>query len=223
MEDIYDTSGYGWDDEDKRVELDEKAQGSRFLVVRETGWNNPIAFVNFRFSVLGDFMDCQQGDKAIIILDIHVEEEFQRRGLAKHLMILLELIARREKMQHVALSIYIGDEIAKSWLEKSTKGYCIDPSLEQTIGFVPEMEGFDIYSKKLEVIKPTVSARVVAKKEVKKAIVAEKPIEPVVENSDIKVDTVLTNLNKLALDTVKSSETDDDWELVNPPTPTKDK
>lgn len=215
MEDIYDKSGYGWDDEDKEAELNEKAQGSRFLVVRETGWNNPIAFVNFRFSVLGDFMDNQQGDKALIILDIHVEEEFQRRGLAKHLMILLELIARREKMQYVALSIYLGDTLAKSWLDKSTKGYCIDPSLEQTIGFVSDMEGFDIYTKKLELLKPKQAAPVVAKKTIVDT--------PVVNNNDVELpETVLANLTNLALNSAVKSETDDDWELVNPPTPTKD-
>jgi hypothetical protein len=33
MEDIYEESGYGWDDEDKRDELLE--QGARFLLVRD--------------------------------------------------------------------------------------------------------------------------------------------------------------------------------------------
>lgn len=55
MEEKYDRSGYGWDDEDKEGELTE--QGTRFLIVTERGWDTPIAFVHFRFTVQGEIID----------------------------------------------------------------------------------------------------------------------------------------------------------------------
>lgn len=51
MESVYDASGYGWDDGDKRRELTEP--GGRFLLVREkTG--ELVGFCHFRFTVQGD-------------------------------------------------------------------------------------------------------------------------------------------------------------------------
>ena len=63
MEERYDDSGYGWDDEDKRMEPDE--DGKRFLIVRERVVENEestsrkpvkgniLGFVHFRFTVQG--------------------------------------------------------------------------------------------------------------------------------------------------------------------------
>ncbi len=57
MEEVYNESGYGWDDADKRRELTE--DGTRFLLVREVpaadakGPGKLIAFAHFRFTVQG--------------------------------------------------------------------------------------------------------------------------------------------------------------------------
>lgn len=56
MEELYDSSGYGWDDEDKERELAE--DGARFLVVRDNigadnGMGDLVAFAHFRFTVQG--------------------------------------------------------------------------------------------------------------------------------------------------------------------------
>lgn len=52
MEERYDASGYGWDDDDKMDSFQEK--GTRFLIVRDVGWETPVAFAHFRFSVQGE-------------------------------------------------------------------------------------------------------------------------------------------------------------------------
>lgn len=52
MESLYDASGYGWDDDDKKRELTE--QGTRFLIVRERESGALAGFCHFRFSVQGD-------------------------------------------------------------------------------------------------------------------------------------------------------------------------
>jgi hypothetical protein len=56
MEERYDASGYGWDDDDKYRELTEK--GTRFLVIREWPIDDAdvgalVGFVHFRFTVQG--------------------------------------------------------------------------------------------------------------------------------------------------------------------------
>ena len=54
---VYDASGYGWDDEDKIKELQE--DGTRFLLVREKPLDfddtpgRLIGFVHFRFTIEG--------------------------------------------------------------------------------------------------------------------------------------------------------------------------
>lgn len=93
MEDVYDIAGYGWDDDDKESEL--KEQGSRFLIVRDPSMpNQPVAFVHFRFTVQGEALDQMAGDTCVYVFDLHVEEEYQRKGLGKHLMVILELIGK---------------------------------------------------------------------------------------------------------------------------------
>ena len=54
---VYDASGYGWDDDDKIKELTE--EGTRFLLVREKQLNYDdvpgrlVAFAHFRFTIQG--------------------------------------------------------------------------------------------------------------------------------------------------------------------------
>lgn len=113
MEDKYDDSGYGWNDDDKMSELTEK--GTRFLIARE--WpseegqkkGEPVAFVHFRFTVQGEVVDQMAGEPGVYIYDIHVEDHSQKKGLGKHLLTILELIARREKMKLLSLPIQLGE------------------------------------------------------------------------------------------------------------------
>lgn len=146
MEERYDASGYGWDDEDKKNELHES--GTRFLLVREKGWDNLIAFAHFRFTVQGEVMDVMAGKPAVFVWDIHVEEEYQRKGLGKHLLTLLELIARRENIDMISIPIQLSDAVASAWISK-LKGYGPDNDLKKTIGFDPEQEGFQVFSKEM--------------------------------------------------------------------------
>lgn len=180
MEDIYDTSGYGWDDEDKMKELTEG--GARFLLVREKpepgeGCLGPlVAFVHFRFSVQGEVMDEMEGETVLYIWDIHVDDAYQRKGLGRHLLTVLELIARREQMKMIALPVQFSDERTLTWINSKCKGYTPDTSLLSLVGFDAEMEGFEVYRKILEVPKPkpeTVATATATP--VKKGLVIETP------------------------------------------------
>jgi len=153
MEERYDNAGYGWDDEDKERELTEP--GARFLLAYEQGWDNPIAFVHFRFTVQGEIMDVMQGETTLYIWDIHVEDDFKRKGVGSHLRTICELIAKRENMKFVSLPIMNGDDIASNWIKKKG-GYVADDSLFDLMGFDSNTEGFEVYAKSLEKPKPKV-------------------------------------------------------------------
>lgn len=43
----------------------------------------------------GEVMDVMVGETSLHVWDIHVEDSYQRKGLGKHLLTLMELIARR--------------------------------------------------------------------------------------------------------------------------------
>lgn len=63
------------------------------------------------------------------------------------MMVLLELLARREKMSRVSIPLYLGDEAMKQWLTDSVKrGYELDESCT-LFGFDADMEGFEVWSK----------------------------------------------------------------------------
>eukprot|EP00605_Chrysophyceae_sp_TOSAG23-4_P002771 GSChrysophyteH1.ASY1.ANO1.3055.1 assembled CDS len=154
MEERYDASGYGWDDEDKMRELSEG--GARFLVARWSDNADSLdqgelcAIAHFRFSVQGDFLDKMEGDSCLIVWDIHVEHEHQRKGLGKHLLTILELVAKRENISRVYIPVQLEDDIAQDWVDSVClpKGYSEDPSLA-AIGFDSEMEGFLPFCKNM--------------------------------------------------------------------------
>lgn len=147
MEERYDASGYGWDDTDKRNEMNEK--GKRYLIVRNHQ-GDFLGFVHFRFTVTGEVIDIMAGETCLLISDIHLENSIQRRGIGKHLITILELIARKEQMSRISISVQDHDDVTLNWLTK-VKGYSPDVTMG-LIGFDASTEGFDVYSKTFQVI-----------------------------------------------------------------------
>jgi GNAT superfamily N-acetyltransferase len=137
MEEIYDASGYGWDDEDKERELTE--QGARFLLIKDNATHELKGYIHFRFTVQGEVVDQMVGQPCLYVMDMHLVEDVQRKGLGKHLLVILELIARRQQMSRVTFPIYIGDEKTKAWLAKQGKGYESDESFG-ILGFDADAE-----------------------------------------------------------------------------------
>jgi GNAT superfamily N-acetyltransferase len=160
MEDRYEESGYGWDDEDKKKEFTE--EGTRFLIVRASPEEDDtpgdlLGFVHFRFSVQGDVVDRMAGVPCTFVWDMHLDESIQRKGLGRHLVMLLELISRREKMQMVCFPVQLYDEDTIAFLT-AIRGYAPDISLKDTLDFEPELEGFNLYAKSLApVARPAVA------------------------------------------------------------------
>lgn len=152
MEEKYDRSGYGWDDDDKRKEYTE--DGTRFLVVRErTTEGSPVpgrmvGFAHFRFSVQGDIIDQMVGVPSLFLWDLHLDESIRRKGLGKHMMMLLELIGRREKMHTICIPVQLFDEETTAWVS-TMRGYSSDLILRDVLAFDPDMEGFNVFSKSI--------------------------------------------------------------------------
>ena len=137
MEDVYDASGYGWDDDDKKGELTE--DGARFLLLQNDTTGELIGFVHFRFTVQGEIMDTMAGELSLHLWDIHILEEYQRKGLGKHILIILELIARQQKMAVLSVPIQFMDNRSISWIT-SIRGFAPDVKLRDMLKFDPEME-----------------------------------------------------------------------------------
>jgi GNAT superfamily N-acetyltransferase len=137
MEERQDSSGYGWDDDDKMRELTE--QGARFLLIRDSITRELRGYLHFRFTVQGEVLDQMSGSPCAYVIDVHLEDALQRHGLGKHLLVLLELIARRERMTRVSVPVFIGDDITKAWLVKIGRGYGVDASFAD-LGFEPALE-----------------------------------------------------------------------------------
>jgi GNAT superfamily N-acetyltransferase len=108
------------------------------LVLRDEN-NVPVAYAHFRFTVQGDVMDVMVGEPSLFLWDIHVEERLHRKGIARHLLTILELVARQQKMKFFCIPIQISDDISSRWIA-SFKGYAPDTSLKELVGFDSELE-----------------------------------------------------------------------------------
>lgn len=116
MEDEYDESGYGWDDDDKKGEL--KDECDRYLVVRQTEGGELVGFVHFRFTLQGEFMDLPEGEPCLFVYDLQLDETVQRKGLGRRLMQIVELMARKQMMSFVMLMITATNEVMFSFAQK---------------------------------------------------------------------------------------------------------
>jgi GNAT superfamily N-acetyltransferase len=123
MEEVYDSSGYGWADFDKQEELCDNA--SRFLVATNAD-DEPVAFVHFRISLQGDLREQLEGEASLIVYDLQVTAECQRKGLGKHMMMVLELIARKNKLSFLLVPVVHGNEAADNFFRQTLKGYVRD-------------------------------------------------------------------------------------------------
>ena len=108
MKTHYEHSENGWNPKQKEKEF--KHETARFLLCRQVldGDNSSgdsdgrlIAFVHFRFE-----MDDENKHPVIYCYEIQVVDEFQSKGIGKHLMHLLYQMASRFKMNKVMLTCF---------------------------------------------------------------------------------------------------------------------
>jgi GNAT superfamily N-acetyltransferase len=84
-------------------------------------------------------MDQMIGETSLHVWDIHLQEAYQRKGVGRHLLTLLELIARRERIKMISVPVQLGDDRTAQWINKVGR-YVPDESLVRLVGFDPDME-----------------------------------------------------------------------------------
>lgn len=108
MEGMYITSGWGWRDREKRQEmLDSNA---RLLIARDEN-GAPVGFVNFRY-------DLDYGDAVLYCYEIQVEPRVQKKGLGVFLMQILQLLAIKNKLSKVVVTVFTLNKVSLYFFKK---------------------------------------------------------------------------------------------------------
>jgi ribosomal protein S18 acetylase RimI-like enzyme len=123
MGDLYRTSSWGLDLEEKRLELEHRK--ARFLLVRSKEQEGELAaFVHYRF----DFDDEERPDFAVLyVFEIQVAAAFRRQRLGRSLMEVLEEVAHQTSMSKVVLTVFKKNKQAMEFYQQGL-GYKVDES-----------------------------------------------------------------------------------------------
>ena len=101
MEEEYDLSGYGWDDDDKWAEITSKESRLLLLFDPAAPERQPIGFVNFRLTLQGECWNAMEGAPCLYMYDIQLLEAYRRKGVGKQLLLTLEMMAKKARMRRV--------------------------------------------------------------------------------------------------------------------------
>lgn len=119
---LYAACEWGWDLEEKRKEMSNKA--SRFIVAYSEQ-DKPVAFTHFRF-------DMDHNVSVVYCYELQVDPVAQKQGLAKHIMRILESLCRQHNMSKVVLTVFKNNEKACNFF--ASQGYELDASSPQNFG-----------------------------------------------------------------------------------------
>ena len=73
MEEVVETSGYGWVDEDRAE--DPREESARYLLVRRREDRQLLGFVDFRFTLQGDIEEKMEGFPVLLVNDLQLAPE----------------------------------------------------------------------------------------------------------------------------------------------------
>jgi len=142
----------GWDDAEKRSELDQKP--NRFLLIREQAAEgakaNPvIGYCNFRFSMQGELLDEMIGMPTLFVYDLQIASKIQHKGVGLHIMNLLQLIARKECMTFVSMLVPWGCVAMETFIEQKLKGFEEDELdyAEGDLDDYEDLEGLSVFHR----------------------------------------------------------------------------
>jgi GNAT superfamily N-acetyltransferase len=108
-----------------------------------------IAVLHFRLTLAGELQNEMEGDPVLLVADIFVAPEAQRKGLGSHMLNLCQLIARGNGMTGVQVAMYTAlSRSAEPWLTKKQKGFELD------VAWTPDADaGIVAYFKPALVVK----------------------------------------------------------------------
>lgn len=147
----YEQCSWGWNDTKKREQLTEDS--AWYLLVKSCTDNTLIGFSHFRF-------DMDEGIEVLYCYELHLESSFHRKGLGKFMMQILELIAFKNNMRKVVLTVLKNNQYSKFF---KAIGYELDISCP--MDDVEEQFPYEILSKSNKRLMPVVSgANIVSSK-----------------------------------------------------------
>ena len=136
MEGMYqDSAGIGehcgWSSASKRAELMD--DDARHIIVRSNdGMGTPVGFAHFRFVIEGAY-------PVLYVYEVQLVADMQRRGLGKHIMQVMELVARKNGMKWIMLTVLHTNVGAQEFYTKKLK-YTVDETVRQTCGIMMRMD-----------------------------------------------------------------------------------
>lgn len=140
---LYIRARWGWSDGEKRAELTDP--DARYLIVYRKGEagkadaKRPLAFVHYRFIAQGAF-------PVLYLFEIQLERSARRRGVGKHLMRMVEVIAKRTGMGWVMLTVF-NENVSARKLYMNKLGYRVDETSPSRVGKRGEHFQYEILSK----------------------------------------------------------------------------
>ena len=156
MKQIYDESGYGWDDDEYSEALREP-EGRTLVAYAGSGrasgdvvYDTPVAFIDFRFNVQGSVVGEMEGQPALVVEDLQLLPSVQRKGLGKHLMMLVNLIAKKYSMSYMMVKSFVNNDAARQFMSKIS-GFAVDYE------WCPAGEPMEVFQKPI-VASPTTAA-----------------------------------------------------------------
>lgn len=121
----YNECGYGWDEDEVRDELNERA--NRFIFLRNAADNDKLCgYISFGFSLSGQCVDEMSGEPALFVNEIQLTSEVTGKGLGKYIMMILELIAKKHAMSLMIVPLVKGQDRARNFFVNTCKGFAQD-------------------------------------------------------------------------------------------------
>nr|CAG4648437.1 EOG090X0MNC [Moina brachiata] len=133
MQKMYEQSAWGWNQSEKFKEMTEES--ARYLVSFDED-DKPVAFSHFRF-------DMDHGCSVLYCYEIQIEEEFRRKGIARFMLQILELMAFRAQLEKVVLTVFLHNQPARQCFK--SLGYAVDETSPTST--LEEVYDYEILSK----------------------------------------------------------------------------
>jgi len=148
LKDLYDTSGFGWDDLERKQEMCDQAV--RFLFVYDKKEATPLGFLQFSITMQGALVDEMSGYPCIFVSDCQLLPVVQRKGLGSALLNLLCLIAVKLHLSFVLVRVIKGCTEMENLMSKKMKGFQVDESAYHSLDsdeFDDLNDSFTVFSR----------------------------------------------------------------------------
>nr|CAG4642241.1 EOG090X0MNC [Eurycercus lamellatus] len=133
MKKMYEESAWGWDEKEKHKEMTES--GAWYLIAYNSD-GKPLAFSHFRF-------DVDYGHPVLYCYELQLEVECRRKGLGRFMLQVLELMAFRNNMEKIVLTVFLHNPGAVNFFK--SLGYVLDGT--SPVSTLEEQFDYEILSK----------------------------------------------------------------------------